>query len=102
MTASTRLRGGNANSARGTASSAAGAVSTARTAGYAGQIVVRMDSASYSAKMTVAIRRADARFPVTVSMDPKIAAAIVAVPEDAWTAIKYPRAIWDDRLRCRA
>ena len=33
-------------------------------------------------------------------MDPAVTAAIAAVPEDAWTAIRYPRAIWDDQLRC--
>ena len=33
-------------------------------------------------------------------MDPAITAAIAAIPEDAWTAIRYPRAIWDDQLRC--
>jgi hypothetical protein len=32
-------------------------------------------------------------------MDLKIAAAIAAIPETAWTAIRYPRAIWDGRLR---
>ena len=32
-------------------------------------------------------------------MDPKVKAAIAAIPEDAWTAIRYPRAIWDDQLR---
>jgi hypothetical protein len=46
-----------------------------------------------------AVRRAGARFSVTVNMDPKIAAAIAAIPETAWTAIRYPRAIWDDQLR---
>ncbi len=28
----------------------------------------------------------------------KVRAAIAAIPEDAWTAIRYPRAIWDDQL----
>ncbi|MGH3203308.1 MAG: hypothetical protein ACRDOA_05145 [Streptosporangiaceae bacterium] len=32
-------------------------------------------------------------------MDPKIAAAIAAIGEDAWTPVRYPRAIWDDQLR---
>jgi hypothetical protein len=27
-----------------------------------------------------------------------IRAAIAAIPDDAWTAIRYPRAIWDDQL----
>jgi hypothetical protein len=32
-------------------------------------------------------------------MDPKVRAAIAGIPEDAWTPIRYPRAIWDDQLR---
>ena len=97
--AATRLRGGNAASARGAAGFAAEAVNTARAAGCTGTIVVRMDSAYYAAKVIAAIRRAGALFSVTVPMDPKVKAAIAAIPEDAWTAIKYPRAIWDDQLR---
>jgi hypothetical protein len=58
-----------------------------------------MDSAYYAAKVIAAIRRAGARFSVTVPMDPKVKAAIAAIGEDAWTAIRYPRAIWDDQLR---
>ena len=58
-----------------------------------------MDSAYYAAKVIAAIGRAGARFSVTVPMDPKVRAAIAGVSEDAWTAIKYPRAIWDDQLR---
>jgi hypothetical protein len=29
-----------------------------------------------------------------------VRAAIAAIGEDAWTPIRYPRAIWDDQLRC--
>ena len=97
--AATRLRGGNAASARGAASFAAEAIGTAREAGCTGQIVVRMDSAYYAGKIIAAIRRAGALFSVTVPMDPKVKAAIAAIGEDAWTAIRYPRAIWDDQLR---
>src|ERR1700736_105598 len=32
-------------------------------------------------------------------MDPMVKAAIAAIPEDTWTPIRYPRAIWDDQLR---
>ena len=98
--AATRLRGGNANSARGAASLAAEAVATARAAGCTGTLVVRADSAFYSAAFTGAVRRAGAFFSVTVQMDPHVQAAIAAIGEDAWTPIKYPRAIWDDQLRC--
>jgi hypothetical protein len=31
-------------------------------------------------------------------MDPKVRAAIAAIGEEAWTPIRYPRAIWDDQL----
>ncbi len=94
--AATRLRGGTANSARGAASLAAEAISTARRAGCTGQIVVRIDSAYYSAAVLGAIRRGGACFSVTVRMDPKIRAAITAIGEDAWTPVTYPRAIWDE------
>jgi hypothetical protein len=98
--AATRLRGGNANSARGAARFAAGAIGTARAIGCSGLLIVRADSSYYSAAFCGAVRRAGARFSVTVTMDPKIAAAIAAIPQGAWTPIRYPRAVWDDQLRC--
>ena len=94
--AAARLRGGKANSARGAASLAAEAISAARQAGCTGQIVFRIDSAYYSAKVLGTIRSAGACFSVTVRMDPKIRAAIAAIGEDAWTPITYPRAVWDE------
>jgi hypothetical protein len=45
--AATRLRGGNATSARGAASFAARAIATARACGCTGTIVVRLDSGFY-------------------------------------------------------
>jgi hypothetical protein len=98
--AATRLRGGNAASARGAASLAAQAIGTARDCGCAGVIIVRMDSAFYNASVVSAIRGQGARFSVTVPMNSSIRAAIAAIPEDAWTAIKYPQAVWDDQLDC--
>jgi hypothetical protein len=98
--AATRLRGGNANSARGAASFAAEAVGAARETGCSGTVIVRADSAYYSAAFCGAVRRAGARFSVTVNLDVKITAAIAAISQDAWTAIRYPRAIWDDQLGC--
>jgi hypothetical protein len=97
--AATRLRGGNAASCRGAASFATAAVATARNAGCSGILVARADSAFYSAAVIGAVRRAGAFFSVTVRMDPKVKAAIAAIPETAWTPIRYPRAIWDDQLR---
>ena len=98
--AATRLRGGNAASARGAASLAAQAIGTARDCGCAGLIIVRMDSAFYNASVVSAIRGQGARFSVTVPVNSSIRAAIAAIPEDAWTAIRYPQAVWDDQLDC--
>src|SRR5512133_2269703 len=98
--AGTRLRGGNASSARGAASMITEAAGTARAAGCTGTLVVRMDSAFYGSPACSAARRAGACFSVTVRMDPKVRAAIAAIGEQAWTPIRYPRAIWDDQLRC--
>jgi Transposase DDE domain group 1 len=96
--AGTRLRGGNASSARGAASMITEAVGTARAAGCTGTLIVRMDSAFYGSPACSAARRAGAHFSVTVRMDPKVRAAIAAIGEDAWMPIRYPRAIWDDQL----
>src|ERR1022692_2193812 len=94
--AATRLRGGSANSARGAASLAAEAITTARNAGATGIVVVRMDSAYYSAAVIAAIRAAAAFFSVTVRMDTRVRAAIAAIAGEAWTPIRYPKAIWDE------
>jgi hypothetical protein len=98
--ACTRLRGGNAASARGAASMAAQAIGTARDCGCAGTISVRMDSAFYNAAVPGAVCRGGARFSVTVPVNSSIRAAIAAIGEDAWTAIRYPQAVWDDQLDC--
>ena len=60
--------------------------------------MVRLDSAFYNAAVIGAIRRGGARFSVTVPMNASIRAAIAAIGEEAWTPIRYPRAIWDDQL----
>jgi hypothetical protein len=97
--AGTRLRGGNAASSRGAASFATQAAGTARATGCTGILIVRADSAFYSAAFTSAVRRAGACFSVTAPMNRAVKAAISGIPETAWTSIKYPRAIWDDQLR---
>ena len=80
--AATRLRGGNANSARGAASLAAEAISTARAgrmhrpAGVPDRLGVLLRRGAAGA-----IRRGGACFSVTVPMDPKIRAAIAAIRE---------------------
>jgi|GEM_PF-696359 len=98
--AATRLRGGSAASARGAASFASHAVRTARATGCTGILVARADSAFYSAAFTGAVRAAGAYISVTVAMNPHALAAIAAIGQNAWTPIRYPRAIWDDQLGC--
>ena len=95
-----RLRGGNAPTGRGAASLVKEVIGTARKCGCAGLLVVRIDSGFYSASVISAIRSAGARFSVTVPMNSSVRAAITAIPEDAWTPVRYPRAIWDDQLDC--
>ena len=97
--AATRLRGGNAASARGAASLAARAITTARQAGCTGTIIARMDSAFYAADVIGAVRRQGVFFSVTAPLNAGIRAAIAAIPDGAWTPIRYPRAIWDDQLQ---
>ena len=97
--AATRLRGGNAASARGAASLAARAIGSARGCGCTGTILVRLDSAFYNAAVIGAIRGQGARFSVTAPMNASVRAAIAAIPDGAWTAIRYPRAVWDDQLQ---
>ena len=62
--AATRLRGGTSNSARGAARFAAEAIGTARAIGCGGLVIVRADSAYYSAAFCGAVRRGGARFSV--------------------------------------
>jgi hypothetical protein len=98
--AATRLRGGNAASARGAASLAARAIGTARDCGCTGIIIVRMDSAYYSAAVISAVRSNGARFSVTVPVNSSVRAAIASIGDRAWTPVRYPQAVWDDQLGC--
>ena len=100
----TRLRRGATNSARGAARMVADAIATARRAGAGagsgsrpeGLVVVRADSAFYCADVIGAARRGGARFSVTARHDPAVTRAIASIPDNAWVAIKYPNAIFDE------
>jgi len=96
----TRLRGGNASSSRGAESFVAESITAARAAGATGILIMRGDSAFYSAGVIAACRRAGAHFSVTAKMDPKIKAAIAAIDPGAWTPITYPGAIFDEQAGC--
>ncbi|MGH4010557.1 MAG: IS1380 family transposase [Pseudonocardiaceae bacterium] len=98
--AAARLRGGSAGSVRGAASLVAEALGVARQVGAVGLVLLRADSAYYTAKVIAAARRAGARFSITVASNRSVRAAIAAIAEDAWTPIRYPQAIWDDQSDC--
>lgn len=93
--AAARLRRGKAADARGAAHFTAEALAAARETGATGTVVMRADSQFYNADVIAACRRAGAHFSVTVRMNPSLAAAIAAIPEDAWTPIRYPQAFVD-------
>jgi Transposase DDE domain group 1 len=92
----TRLRKGSAGSGKGAASLFTEAIGAAREAGATGTIIARADSAFFSAKTIAAIRRAGARFSITVPGSKTVRAAIGTIDEGAWQAIKYPNALYDE------
>ena len=94
--AAARLRKGNAISGHGAARLIGDAVAAARAAGVTGQVMVRADSGYYRRDVIAAAVRAKAWFSVTVRMDPAVSRAIAGIPEEAWTTIRYPRAVWDE------
>lgn len=95
--AATRLRRGSAASAHGAARFIAEALATAQKAGATGTITVRADSAYYNRDVVAAASTAGARFSITARMDRAVSAAISRIPADAWTAIQYPNAIFDEQ-----
>lgn len=66
------------------------AITTARTAGVSGRVMVRADSGYYRRDLITAAVRAKAWFSVTARMDPTVKKAIAAIDEDAWVSIRYP------------
>jgi hypothetical protein len=94
-----RLRKGACGSSRGAARMIGDTLATVtrlRSAEAAGKPLVRMDSAFYGYPSVAAALRGGADVSVTVRLDPKVKAAIAEVPEDAWSAIEYPDAIYDE------
>ncbi len=92
-----RLRKGNAVSGHGADRLIGDAVATARAAGATGQVMVRADSGYYRRDVIAAAIAGKAWFSVTVRMNPAVTRAITAIPENEWTTIKYPRALWDEQ-----
>jgi Transposase DDE domain group 1 len=99
VVAATRLRGGNAGSARAAASLVKQAISTARAAGATGPILVRADSAFGSGPVVSACRKVGVNFSLTLQANPKLQAAIDTIDESAWTPVRYPGAVFDEQTQ---
>jgi hypothetical protein len=95
--AATRLRKGSTSSARGAASLVASTLAVAKRCGASDLVLVRLDSAFYTADVVAAIGRAGARFSITARLNASVRAQIATIAENAWTPIHYPKAIWDDQ-----
>jgi hypothetical protein len=95
----TRLRKGSANSARGAARLVADSIKTIRACGADGLLVLRGDSAYYTRDVIAAAGRHDVRFSITARKNRAVTAAIASIPDDAWTTINYPKAVFDEQLQ---
>ena len=95
MIAGMRLRAGKTGSGKGAGRMVAQAIATARAAGVTGQILVRGDSAYGTRAVVAACRRARVQFYLVLTKNTAAAAAIAAIPEDAWTPVRYPGAVQD-------
>jgi hypothetical protein len=95
--AGARQRKGSTISGRGAARLIGDAVATSRAAGATGQVMVRADSGYYRRDVIAATIKAKAWFSVTARMNSAVTKAIAAIPEQAWTDIKYPRAVFDEQ-----
>src|SRR5206468_2255003 len=95
VVAATRLRSGNAGSARGAASMIAEVITTARSCGATGEVVLRADSAFYTKAVISTCRRRGVRFSVTARIDARVRAGCESIGDDQWTDIRYPQAVFD-------
>jgi hypothetical protein len=59
-------------------------------------MLFRGDSAFYAGEIVSACRRQGVEVSVTVAQYPNVQRAIAAIDDDAWTAIRYPQAVWDE------
>lgn len=84
-----RLRGGNANTARGAAHFLTETIGRVREAGASGVLTMRADSGFYAHAVVAACRRLKVRFSITVRLQAKLRSLIEAIPEADWTPIPY-------------
>jgi len=94
--AATRLRKGNIDSGHGAARLIADSLATLRRATTPGMVIVRADSAYFRHDVVAAATAGGARFSVTARLDKAVVKAIASIDDNAWTAIRYPNAIFDE------
>lgn len=94
-----RLRKGSCGSPRGAARMIGDTLATVtrlRSPEATCKPLVRADSAFYGYPSVAAAIRGGADVSITVRLDPKVKTAIAEIPDDAWTAIEYTDAIYDE------
>jgi hypothetical protein len=77
----------------------ADALVTSLACGAGGLVILPADSAYYGRDVIAAARRHRARFSITARKDRAVAAAIAADPAQAWTTIRYPKAVFGEQLQ---
>ena len=90
-----RLRAGRAGSGKGAGRMVAQAIVTARAASATGKILVRGDSAYGNRAVVRACVRGKAEFSLVMIKSRAIQRAIAAIPDTAWTPVRYPGAVQD-------
>src|SRR5690348_8827401 len=90
-----RLRAAKTHSGKGAGRMISQAISTARAAGLAGQLLVRGDSSYGNRSVVKACVRAGAQFSLVMTRNTAIDRAIAAIEESAWTPVRYPGAVCD-------
>lgn len=92
-----QLRKGAAHSVRGAHKLLSDSLATLhRIPGQNTPVMVRADSAYYSARVAHTVIANGADFSVAVPMQSNIKAAIAAIAPHAWQRIQYSQAIWDE------
>ncbi len=95
----TRLRKGSAGSPRGAGRLVADALATVtrlRSTGATGMVLLRADSAYFGRPTILPAIKAGAKVSITVRQNATIRNAIEQIGDDAWTAIDYPHAVFDE------
>jgi DDE family transposase len=87
-----RLRKGSAHSQRGAERFVEELLARVRRAGATGEILLRADSGFWNRKLTAKLRRKGCRYSIGVRLTRPVAAAIEAIPEQAWRRLDdYPQ-----------